>query len=83
MRATLHDGREGEYRLRREGKGLRRRYVVMLVSPDGRLEWEWEPIRKGQVVSRLAQAGKHTTDVFDLIHAADNEWSARSLTTPL
>lgn len=77
MSPQTADGQQGTYRLRREGRGPGRRYVVMLTDSDGRVQWEWEPMRKGRVVRRLAASGEHTTDVFELIHAADDEWAGR------
>jgi hypothetical protein len=57
--------------VRVEGRGLRRRDVVMLLDSAGRLEWEWEPIRKREVLRRLQRSGEHTTDIYALIQAAD------------
>jgi len=62
-----------QYRLRREGGRFRRRYVVMGLSVDGNLDWEWEPIPKREVFRRLTGAGLYVTDIWPLITAADEE----------
>lgn len=65
----------GSYRLRREGSGLRRRYVVTALDTNGQIEWEWEPLRRGAVFRRLEQAGHYVTDIWPLVTAADRRWA--------
>jgi hypothetical protein len=67
-----------QYRLRRMGGRLRRRYQVMAVDAEGRLEWEWEPISKRQVFKPLTAAGQYVTDVWPLVRAADHELERRA-----
>jgi hypothetical protein len=62
-----------QYRLRRQRRRFRRRYVVMGISPHGALEWEWEPLTKHQVFRRLGAAGHFVADIWPLLHAADEE----------
>ena len=49
----------------------RRRYVVMRIGDDGRLDWEWEPVSRGGAAQRLVRLGHHTTDAWDAIARAD------------
>jgi hypothetical protein len=71
-----------KHRIRREGRGLRRRYVLMEIDPDGAVTWEWEPLSRWTLNRRLINAGWHTTDISDHLQWADDEWRQRSTNPP-
>jgi hypothetical protein len=62
-----------QYRLRREDGRFRRRYVVIAVGAEGRLDWESKPISKRQVFKQLTAAGQYVTDIWPLVLAADQD----------